>query len=96
VWSKISSIDENTLFLSLDNRTGGIGGFNWGMDFNWLGIKMYEGDHPTPEFEPKASPTFIGPTFALWRHWLDKIGYFDTGMDIWGGEDVEMSFRMWV
>ncbi|KAG5668767.1 hypothetical protein PVAND_016694 [Polypedilum vanderplanki] len=96
VWGKISVIDDDTLFLSLDNKTGGIGGFTWSMDFSWIDVKFYEGDNPTPTYEPKASPTFMGPTYALWRHWFEKIGYFDTDMDIWGGEDVELGFRMWM
>lgn len=38
--------------------------------------------------------TQIGCAFALDREFFYEIGSYDTGMDIWGSENVEMAFRV--
>ncbi|KAL7011873.1 hypothetical protein ACKWTF_014501 [Chironomus riparius] len=96
IWSKISGLGEKDLRLSVDDGVGGIGAFDWAMNFKWIDVKWYEGDHPTEKYAPKASPTFMGPTYALWKDFFEEIGYFDVDMDIWGGEDVELGFRAWM
>ncbi len=37
----------------------------------------------------------IGCSFAVDREFFFAAGAFDPGMDIWGGENVEMSVRVW-
>lgn len=43
---------------------------------------------------PIRTPTHIGCAFAIDRKFFFEIGSYDTGMDIWGGENVEMAFRV--
>jgi len=49
------------------------------MGFDWMDIQWYEGDEPTPTFEPKPSLTFIGPCFGIRKDYFHQIGLFDPG-----------------
>lgn len=56
-----------------------IGGFYWNMDFRFINIKVYEGDHPTPLYDPKSAPTIFGSMHAIRKDYFIKLGMYDKG-----------------
>jgi len=65
--------------VTLDDTPGSVGSFSWDLVFKWVTIDYFEGDNPTPKFDPKPSATIIGASFAIRKDFLLKIGLFDPG-----------------
>lgn len=73
-----------------------IGGFDWRLTFQWHSIPKEELDRRTAKTDPVRTPTMAGGLFSISREYFRSIGSYDTGMDVWGGENLEMSFRVWM
>ncbi|XP_043931541.1 polypeptide N-acetylgalactosaminyltransferase 3 [Protopterus annectens] len=71
------------------------GNFDWQLTFGWEGLPDHENQRRKNETYPIKSPTFAGGLFTISRHYFYYIGSYDEEMEIWGGENVEMSFRVW-
>ncbi|XP_071340365.1 polypeptide N-acetylgalactosaminyltransferase 11 isoform X2 [Trachinotus anak] len=72
------------------------GGFNWGLHFKWDPVPPPELNGPEGGTGPIRSPTMAGGLFAMNRKYFNELGQYDAGMDIWGGENLEISFRIWM
>ncbi|MFT7799515.1 polypeptide N-acetylgalactosaminyltransferase 3 isoform X1 [Arapaima gigas] len=71
------------------------GNFDWGLSFGWEGIPDRERRRRRDETYPIKTPTFAGGLFSISKEYFYHIGSYDEEMEIWGGENIEMSFRVW-
>nr|XP_058930771.1 inactive polypeptide N-acetylgalactosaminyltransferase-like protein 5 [Kogia breviceps] len=72
------------------------GAFNWYLQFKWDHVFSYEMDGPEGPTRPIRSPAMAGGIFAINRHYFNEIGQYDKGMNLWGGENLELSLRIWM
>lgn len=72
------------------------GGFNWGLNFKWDPIPRSELQSDADFASPFKSPTMAGGLFAIDRTFFDDLGGYDPGLNVWGGENLELSFKVWM
>uniref|UniRef100_A0A158PCV4 Glyco_trans_2-like domain-containing protein n=1 Tax=Angiostrongylus cantonensis TaxID=6313 RepID=A0A158PCV4_ANGCA len=70
-----------------------VGGFDWGLQFNWHPIPERDRKSRARHIDPVRSPTMAGGLFSIDRAYFEKLGTYDPGFDIWGGENLELSFK---
>ncbi|KAJ3647249.1 hypothetical protein Zmor_024778 [Zophobas morio] len=72
------------------------GAFNWNLQFRWYTLGGRElKQRKVDATQPFNTPTMAGGLFAIDRQYFFEMGAYDDGMNIWGGENLEMSFRIW-
>uniref|UniRef100_A0A914W2Y2 Glycosyltransferase 2-like domain-containing protein n=1 Tax=Plectus sambesii TaxID=2011161 RepID=A0A914W2Y2_9BILA len=70
--------------------------FDWSLLFKWGYFDWSYFDVPENNVKPFKSPIMPGGLLAIKKSYFHEIGEYDTGMDIWGAENVEMSVRIWM
>jgi polypeptide N-acetylgalactosaminyltransferase len=89
----IDTIDWKTMdHAAFGQRVPAVGTFSWTMDFSWKSGVIRKGDSYA---DPVDSPTMAGGLFSIDKQYFEDIGTYDDKMDGWGGENLEMSFRIW-
>uniref|UniRef100_A0AAF5PRR9 Polypeptide N-acetylgalactosaminyltransferase n=1 Tax=Wuchereria bancrofti TaxID=6293 RepID=A0AAF5PRR9_WUCBA len=92
----IDVIDDNTFEYHYSKAYfTNVGGFDWSLQFNWHAIpeKDRKGRR---DIDPVKSPTMAGGLFSIDRTFFGELGSYDPGLDIWGGENLELSFKTWM
>ncbi|XP_063618871.1 N-acetylgalactosaminyltransferase 7 isoform X2 [Cydia splendana] len=69
--------------------------FEWGMLYKENEVPDREANKHPHKSEPYKSPTHAGGLFAINRKYFLEIGAYDPGLLVWGGENFELSFKIW-
>jgi polypeptide N-acetylgalactosaminyltransferase len=88
----IDALDKDTLGFNFVFRIGygHVGGFSWRLLHGFERIDV--GDDETL----KPTPTMLGAAFAIRKDYFEHLGYYDPGFELWGGENLELSFKVWM
>lgn len=93
----IDVIDDNTMEYHYRDSGGvNVGGFDWNLQFNWHAVPDREKKRHKSTAEPVWSPTMAGGLFSIDKEFFERLGTYDSGFDIWGGENLELSFKTWM
>uniref|UniRef100_A0A672SDB1 Polypeptide N-acetylgalactosaminyltransferase n=1 Tax=Sinocyclocheilus grahami TaxID=75366 RepID=A0A672SDB1_SINGR len=91
----IDVIDWNTFQYLGNPGEPQIGGFDWRLVFTWHTVPEHEQKRRSSATDVIRSPTMAGGLFAVNKKYFHYLGTYDTGMEVWGGENLEFSFRIW-
>eukprot|EP00039_Didymoeca_costata_P003154 m.65547 g.65547 ORF g.65547 m.65547 type:complete len:611 (+) comp11743_c0_seq3:67-1899(+) len=74
-----------------DYHAGGLDilAFNWALGQHGVSRQM-------SDTEPMPSPVMAGGLFAMDRHRFWELGGYDPQMSLYGGEEMEISLRLWM
>lgn len=68
------------------------GGFAWTLAFRWIQMMQSRQDAT----ESITTPTIAGGLFSIDRKFFYELGLYDPGLEIWGSENMELSFKTWM
>jgi len=93
----IDVISDDTLEYHYRDSGGvNVGGFDWNLQFNWHAVPDHEKKRHSHTAEAVRSPTMAGGLFSIDMKFFETLGTYDSGFDIWGGENLELSFKTWM
>ncbi|KAI7798552.1 polypeptide N-acetylgalactosaminyltransferase 4 [Triplophysa rosa] len=91
----IDTIDWNTFEFYMQTDEPMVGGFDWRLTFQWHSVPEIDRKRRKTRIAPIRSPTMAGGLFAVSKAYFEYLGTYDMGMEVWGGENLELSFRVW-
>ncbi|XP_050567632.1 polypeptide N-acetylgalactosaminyltransferase 5 [Cygnus atratus] len=87
--------DKDMSYMTVDNFQRGI--FTWPMNFGWRQIPQEVIEkNKIKETDIIRCPVMAGGLFSIDKKYFFELGTYDSGLDVWGGENMEISFKVWM
>nr|XP_004651911.2 polypeptide N-acetylgalactosaminyltransferase 5 [Jaculus jaculus] len=87
--------DKDMSYMTVDNFQRGI--FTWPMNFGWRTIPPdVVAKNGIKETDIIRCPVMAGGLFSIDKNYFFELGTYDPGLDVWGGENMELSFKVWM
>ncbi|XP_060033892.1 polypeptide N-acetylgalactosaminyltransferase 5 isoform X2 [Erinaceus europaeus] len=87
--------DKDMSYMTVDNFQRGI--FVWPMNFAWRTIPPdVVAKNRIKETDIIRCPVMAGGLFSIDKNYFFELGTYDHGLDVWGGENMELSFKVWM
>uniref|UniRef100_A0A8C3L4N0 Polypeptide N-acetylgalactosaminyltransferase n=1 Tax=Chrysolophus pictus TaxID=9089 RepID=A0A8C3L4N0_CHRPC len=87
--------DKDMSYMTVDNFQRGI--FTWPMNFGWKQIPQEVIEkNKLKETDIIRCPVMAGGLFSIEKKYFFELGTYDSGLDVWGGENMELSFKVWM
>ncbi|KAM4595530.1 N-acetylgalactosaminyltransferase 7 isoform 2-T2 [Fundulus diaphanus] len=69
----------------------------WDWSLLWKRVPLSQKEKAKRKYttEPYRSPAMAGGLFAIERDFFFELGLYDPGLQIWGGENFEISYKIW-
>ncbi|XP_075923555.1 N-acetylgalactosaminyltransferase 7-like isoform X2 [Petromyzon marinus] len=71
------------------------GAWDWSLLWKRIPLSERERARRKHKTEPYRSPAMAGGLFAIDRDFFFELGLYDPGLQIWGGENFEISYKIW-
>ena len=107
----IDAISEDTFQYSFQHYAP-IGVFDWTLRFRWNTVSKrevrmvcnvnrrflfcWQNKRRVHSWAPTHTPAIAGGLFSIDKDFFRRLGYYDPGFDIWGAENLELSFKTWM
>lgn len=87
--------DKDMSYMLVDNFQRGI--FKWPLVFGWSALpEEYIQKNNMTVSDPIRCPVMAGGLFSIDKKYFFELGTYDPGLDVWGGENMEISFKIWM
>ncbi|KFO22412.1 polypeptide N-acetylgalactosaminyltransferase 5 [Fukomys damarensis] len=87
--------DKDMSYMTVDNFQRGV--FVWPMNFGWRTIPPdVIAKNRIKETDIIRCPVMAGGLFSIDKNYFFELGTYDPGLDVWGGENMELSFKVWM
>ncbi|XP_077176118.1 polypeptide N-acetylgalactosaminyltransferase 5 [Paroedura picta] len=87
--------DKDMSYMTVDSFQRGI--FTWPMNFGWKPIPPdVIQKNKIKDTDIIRCPVMAGGLFSIDKKYFFELGTYDPGLDVWGGENMEISFKVWM